>query len=165
MSLNLHLVNAARLWLTHYPLVPVAAATISLVALPILARSVGRVRACWITFGPLSLVLLCTAIALNNEYICILTSRDAAQFDLESIRHCIDLYENENGGEHPRDLQELVDRRYLKNYTSPPRDPWGNEYMYEQRGSSSRAYSYGADGKPGGKGEAEDVEVVVNQTK
>ncbi len=41
-----------------------------------------------------------------------------------------------------------------------PTDPWGNEYVYEYPGSSDQSYvllSYGADGAPGGEGDAADV--------
>lgn len=44
---------------------------------------------------------------------------------------------------------------------SIPPDPWGNEYVYEFPGSSGDdsflIMSYGADGAPGGEGEAADV--------
>jgi general secretion pathway protein G len=49
-------------------------------------------------------------------------------------------------------------KRYIK---SLPTDPWGNEYVYEFPGPDGEdtfvIYSYGADGAPGGEGEAEDV--------
>lgn len=39
------------------------------------------------------------------------------------------------------------------------KDPWGKPYMYQQPGQHGEfdIYSYGADGKPGGDGEAADV--------
>ena len=47
-------------------------------------------------------------------------------------------------------------------YTSKelPPDPWGNEYMYESPGQNSEDFviaSYGADGAPGGEGDASDI--------
>ncbi|MCC6445837.1 MAG: type II secretion system major pseudopilin GspG [Armatimonadetes bacterium] len=47
-------------------------------------------------------------------------------------------------------------------YTSKdiPVDPWGNEYVYESPGPDDQDYlitSYGADGAPGGEGDAEDI--------
>ena len=89
----------------------------------------------------------------------------SAQIDVESISQCIELYKKDNAGVHPINLQELVDRRYLKNYTTTPKDGWGNEYMFQDLGGTYRVYSYGADGKPGGKGEAEDIEVMGDTTK
>ena len=41
-----------------------------------------------------------------------------------------------------------------------PQDPWGNDYVYlvpGRDGSSVEVLSYGADGEPGGEGEAADV--------
>lgn len=40
-----------------------------------------------------------------------------------------------------------------------PKDPWGRPYQYAQPGQHGEfdVYSYGADGKPGGDGEAADV--------
>lgn len=42
---------------------------------------------------------------------------------------------------------------------SVPKDPWGRPYQYQQPGQHGEfdVYSYGADGKPGGEGEAADV--------
>ncbi len=47
-------------------------------------------------------------------------------------------------------------------YTSKdiPTDPWGNEYVYESPGPNGEDYviiSYGADGAPGGEGDASDI--------
>jgi general secretion pathway protein G len=47
-------------------------------------------------------------------------------------------------------------------YTSKelPADPWGNEYVYESPGQNNEDFviiSYGADGAPGGEGDATDV--------
>lgn len=47
-------------------------------------------------------------------------------------------------------------------YTSKdiPADPWGNEYVYESPGPDGQDFlimSYGADGAPGGEGDAADI--------
>jgi general secretion pathway protein G len=47
-------------------------------------------------------------------------------------------------------------------YTSKdiPADPWGNEYVYESPGPDGQDFlitSYGADGAPGGDGDAADI--------
>ncbi|MBI3988662.1 MAG: type II secretion system major pseudopilin GspG [candidate division NC10 bacterium] len=47
---------------------------------------------------------------------------------------------------------------YLKK--DVPDDPWGHPYVYRSPGEESREYeivSYGADGKPGGEGEDQDI--------
>ena len=40
-----------------------------------------------------------------------------------------------------------------------PLDPWGRAYLYESPGQHGEydLYSYGADGAPGGEGDARDV--------
>jgi general secretion pathway protein G len=48
-------------------------------------------------------------------------------------------------------------------YTSKeiPADPWGNEYIYESPGPGGEDFliiSYGADGAPGGEGDASDLD-------
>ncbi len=42
-----------------------------------------------------------------------------------------------------------------------PLDPWGNEYQYTSDGQSFTILSYGADGKPGGTGNAADISKTV----
>lgn len=72
-------------------------------------------------------------------------------------------------GKFPKDLNDLLkensgdkkwDGPYLKS-KDIPKDPWGNDYVYElSSGSSSQGYtitSYGSDGAPGGAGDAADI--------
>lgn len=51
-------------------------------------------------------------------------------------------------------LSALVTSRML---TELPTDPWGTVYGYEIIEGRGRIISYGADGKPGGEGEAQDI--------
>lgn len=51
-------------------------------------------------------------------------------------------------------LQALVESRMISEL---PTDPWGNVYSYEIIEGRGRIISLGADGKPGGEGEARDV--------
>ncbi|HLT29831.1 MAG TPA: type II secretion system protein GspG [Myxococcaceae bacterium] len=51
-------------------------------------------------------------------------------------------------------LQALVEARMI---TELPTDPWGTAYRYEIIEGRGRIISYGADGQPGGEGEARDV--------
>lgn len=59
--------------------------------------------------------------------------------------------------ERPDDLKGW-DGPYLRKRKIPP-DPWGNPYIYRCPGEHGEydLYSLGADGKPGGEGEAADV--------
>lgn len=62
---------------------------------------------------------------------------------------------------------ELWKGPYLKN-AKLPKDPWGNPYVYygpdnemvKSKGYDYLIISYGADGKPGGEGEAKDISNV-----
>jgi general secretion pathway protein G len=50
-------------------------------------------------------------------------------------------------------------KKYLTDVDTIPKDPWGNEYVYQSPGPHGEPFfiaSYGADGKPGGKGENAD---------
>lgn len=97
----------------------------------------------------------------------------AASVDLRAIETALDMYRMDNFVYPSSDqgLQALVSRPSgfpeAKNWNEPylkkaPKDPWGNEYQYISPGSSGPydLYSLGADGEPGGEGEAADVSVA-----
>lgn len=56
-------------------------------------------------------------------------------------------------------LSDPTDGKRRLSLQSVTRDPWGNPYVYESDGRSYRLMSFGADGKPGGKGDDADVTV------
>lgn len=71
-------------------------------------------------------------------------------------------------GKLPKDLNELLVSSGDKKWDGPyikaseiPKDPWGNDYVYElSTGSGNQGYkitSYGSDGTPGGSGDGEDI--------
>ena len=91
----------------------------------------------------------------------------AVPCDQRAIHMAIELY-RQNTGRSPRrmaDLWEAPDG--VRGWRGPyvrelPTDPWGNPYVY--RHHAGRVYellSYGADGLPGGAGEARDVVLRV----
>ncbi|HYE00371.1 MAG TPA: type II secretion system major pseudopilin GspG [Alphaproteobacteria bacterium] len=94
---------------------------------------------------------------------------EVAKIEIETIRAGLDLFRIDMG-RYPaaaEGVAALVKAPaggsrwrgpYLKN-GEPPRDPWGNPYVYEQRAGDPpfRLYSLGADGRPGGEGEAADI--------
>jgi general secretion pathway protein G len=54
-------------------------------------------------------------------------------------------------------LQAVTSEGYVKRL---PKDPWGHAYLYAQPGKNGRQfdiYSYGADGREGGKGQDADI--------
>lgn len=69
-------------------------------------------------------------------------------------------------GKLPKELNDLMktngdkkwDGPYL-NKTEVPKDPWGNDYVYEpaSQGGGYKITSYGSDGSPGGSKQAEDI--------
>ncbi|MCH9692548.1 MAG: type II secretion system major pseudopilin GspG [Gammaproteobacteria bacterium] len=98
--------------------------------------------------------------------------KKAAIVDLNAIGTALDLYRMDNFVYPSTDqgLGALVTKPSgspeAKNWSEPylkktPTDPWGNPYEYiNNDGAGTDAYelfSLGADGKPGGEGEAEDL--------
>ncbi|MDX1634566.1 MAG: type II secretion system major pseudopilin GspG [Marinobacter sp.] len=96
-----------------------------------------------------------------------------AKTQMKNIANALDLYRLDNG-HYPstqQGLEALVSKPsgspeprnwnpegYLK---SVPEDPWGSEYQYISPGAEKpyNLYSYGADGREGGEGDAADISV------
>ena len=96
-----------------------------------------------------------------------------AKTQMNNIANALDLYRLDNG-HYPstqQGLEALVSKpsgspeprnynpdAYLK---SVPEDPWNNEYQYISPGAEHpyNLYSYGADGREGGEGDAADISV------
>lgn len=91
---------------------------------------------------------------------------DSAHIQIENLATALDLYKLEVG-RYPSSLEDLVrepsgvdgwNGPYLKKKTLPL-DPWGRPFIYAYPGKEG-AYdllSLGADGSPGGEGEARDI--------
>lgn len=101
--------------------------------------------------------------------------RAAARAQIERVRLALQMYANDNGflPTERQGLDALVGKPsippvprayperggYLDAPAVPP-DPWGNPYIYlapGTRGERFEIISYGADGLPGGEGEAADI--------
>jgi general secretion pathway protein G len=93
----------------------------------------------------------------------------AAEIEISNISAALDLYRLDNGSYPTADqgLKVLVEKPnneprwrgpYL-NRSDGIIDPWGRQFLYTPpaEGGPPVVYSYGADGKPGGTGEDEDV--------
>lgn len=92
----------------------------------------------------------------------------SAKLQISEIEQALDLYKLDVG-RYPSDadgLQALVQRPssimgwngpYLKK--ALPVDPWGGAFQYKSSGQNGvpSIYSYGADGKEGGEGDAQDI--------
>jgi general secretion pathway protein G len=95
-------------------------------------------------------------------------ARGAAVTQVSSFKSAIQLYMLDHNSQPPKDLSELVsgDKKYLTDVSAVPKDPWGNDYVYESPGPNGEDFvvtSYAADGKPGGTGEW-DVDITSTQT-
>ncbi|HET6545894.1 MAG TPA: type II secretion system major pseudopilin GspG [Rhodanobacteraceae bacterium] len=93
-----------------------------------------------------------------------------ARQDIQSVVTSLNLYRLDNFSfpSSEQGLDALVTRPAgqpeAPNWKGPylervPKDPWGQVYQYLQPGQHGDidVYSYGADGKPGGEGEAADI--------
>lgn len=97
----------------------------------------------------------------------------AAEAQLRNISSALDLYRLDNS--HYPSTEQGLDALVEKPSGSPepsnwnpdgymnaiPKDPWGNDYQYVQPGSEGPydLYSYGADGREGGKELNADISV------
>jgi general secretion pathway protein G len=95
--------------------------------------------------------------------------RVKAQTDISSLASLIQQYRVDTD-QYPTTEQGLnalrVEPSGVTNWHGPyttkdiPTDPWGNEYVYESPGADNQDFvitSYGADGAPGGDGDASDL--------
>ncbi len=97
-----------------------------------------------------------------------------AQSDIATLKTAVRLYESDNFAipTQRQGLEALVAKPATapipKNWrvggyidrTDLPNDPWGNGYLYFAPGRNGEAFeivSYGADGQPGGDGDASDI--------
>jgi len=94
---------------------------------------------------------------------------DTARLQIADLGAALDLFYLDNG-RYPTGSEGLValvqpvaglptwDGPYLKKQ-SLPKDPWGREYQFRAPGESAayELFSLGADGAPGGEGDARDI--------
>ena len=94
---------------------------------------------------------------------------DTAKMQIEELAAALDMYHLEVGSYPAQNigLKALIEQPagvsrwkgpYLRK-SSVPADPWGNEFVYRFPGKHGPfdLYSLGADGQPGGEGEAADI--------
>ena len=117
------------------------------------------------------ITILAGAVTLQVTNYTKNARRARAVQDIKTLETAIDLYEADSG--YPptaeQGLMALIRKPgtapvprnwngpYLKNRTTVPKDPWGNEYIYVFPGrlipTGYDLMSYGADGSPGGQDE------------
>ena len=94
-----------------------------------------------------------------------------AKQDIVALANAVESYQIDNANRLPEDLSVLVEpddagTKYLKQDILP-RDPWGNEYIYEPPSggeSNFLIWTYGADGVQGGEGKDTDFNnrMIIN---
>lgn len=101
--------------------------------------------------------------------------RSAARTQIQNFKTALSLYMVDN--QDPPSTQQGLDALiaeptssprprnwkgpYLTDVATVPLDPWGNPYVYESPGPNGEDFyiaSLGADGRPGGTGDNEDIE-------
>lgn len=89
--------------------------------------------------------------------------RDAALSQISTLEAALDTYRLDVG-EYPDSLEALMENEdnhaawngpYLRR--AVPKDPWGNDYVYEATARQFTLISYGADGQRGGEGDDADI--------
>ncbi|MBC8285302.1 MAG: type II secretion system major pseudopilin GspG [Nitrospinae bacterium] len=81
-----------------------------------------------------------------------------AQAQIELLGQALDLYRLEKHKYPTSDEGLDAIKSYLKKHV--PKDPWGNDYIYESPGKEGRGYdlySFGADNAEGGEGTDMDI--------
>src|SRR5262249_9585311 len=118
----------------------------------------------------LILGLLATLVVQNLRGATDKAKRVKAEADISAIKTGLDRYYLASGS-YPtteQGLQALVSApqtggRVPANYESGgylqgiPKDPWGNEYLYQSDGNAYILKSFGADGAEGGEGKNADI--------
>jgi len=111
--------------------------------------------------------LLATLVVPNVLQRFAFASRKKAEADILAIDSSLKEYAIANGGKYPDSLEALVtadvNGHTFLDQPHIPKDPWGNEYMYEPPGPGQplpRVMSYGKDGQPGGEGDDADMDTA-----
>ena len=126
----------------------------------------------WIALGGGALFLLLLVFCFAAIFVVpnvlqkyAVASRGKARADLIQIENALKEYSLANGGKYPDTLEALVTPdmngyTYIKG-TKIPRDPWGNDYLYDppsSEGGLPIVYTFGKDGQRGGEGDDADID-------
>jgi len=79
-----------------------------------------------------------------------------AKLDISSLENALKLYYARTGKfpDTATGFKILLDQQLIE---KPPKDPWGNDYVYLLENGRPVITSYGADGAPGGDGVNADI--------
>lgn len=111
-----------------------------------------------VIIGLLAGIVAVNVVGMDEE-----AKKSKAKAECEAIYSAIGIYKLENG-DYPEQLEQLMEneknKKYLSGYSQVPKDPWGNEYVYNTDSIETGEYiitCYGKDGQPGGTGDAADI--------
>lgn len=84
---------------------------------------------------------------------------EGARYTLARLAEEVERFHKE-AGRYPETLDELTAPRPSGSPVNRiPTDPWGHAYVYRLGKDGTELISYGADGVPGGEGEAADISI------
>lgn len=98
---------------------------------------------------------LTAAVAIYVVPILVRSKPDVTRTSLVSVANALDLYFAKHG-RYPTQaegLEVLLRERLIKGHA----DAWGNPFVYVVKDGEPEVLSYGADGAPGGAGDAADL--------
>ena len=109
--------------------------------------------------------LLATLVVPNVLKRFSFAQGEKAKVDITAIEAALTEYNVNNGSKWPDSLEALVTPdvngyTFLKG-TKLPKDPWGNDYLYDppkSEGDRPIVYSFGKDGRRGGRGDDADID-------
>ena len=118
----------------------------------------------WVILG---LMIVALAVVISPSYQAKVAERkyQRAQSEIDSFYQEISVYASSNGGMTPSSVEGLavVSSSYLAR-----KDPWGKEFIYLCPGklhpTGFDLICYGADGQPGGEGQAKDIILGQDET-
>lgn len=136
-------------------------------------RSTGRSPRAGFSLAELMVVIviigLLATLVIPNVISRLLSGQvGKAKADIITIETALNTYAVENGGRYPPNLEALVTpdengNTYLDR-EQVPKDPWGNEYIYEPPGPGQVkpvVKTYGADGVQGGEAKDRDFDNLM----
>jgi general secretion pathway protein G len=136
-------------------------------------RNTGRPRRSGFSLAELMVVIviigLLATLVIPNVVARLFTGQvGKAKADIIAIENGLNEYAIQNGGRFPDNLEALVTpdengNTYL-NQEVVPKDPWGNEYIYEPPGPGQAkpvVKTYGKDGVQGGDAKDRDFDNLM----
>ena len=113
------------------------------------------------TLLEIMVVITIIGVVMATVTVAVLPQLDKAKIDttinsMRGVQGALKLYYARHG-KYPDTSQgfaALVSEKFLE---QPPKDAWGNDFVYTAESSSYKIISYGSDGQQGGDGAAADI--------